>query len=87
MGQQPLDRQMRLAGIGRAEDGLDASGETGVGAEHGTDVWMLRARNASDELGKVEGPLESRRQRVDSSVGPRSIPDSVLSSLLDNGPG
>ncbi len=43
VGEQPFDRQMRLAGIGRAKDSLDARGETGVVAEHGHDVWMPRA--------------------------------------------
>ena len=42
MGQHPLDREMRLAGVRRAQDGLDAGGETGVGAEHGSNVWMPR---------------------------------------------
>jgi hypothetical protein len=42
MGQQPFDRQMRLARIRRAQDSLDASGKTGVGADHATNVWMSR---------------------------------------------
>ena len=38
--EQALDREVGLAGVRRAEDGLDAGGEAGVGESHGRDVWV-----------------------------------------------
>ena len=42
MAEQPLDGEMRLAGVGRPEDSLDAGGETGIEAGHGRMVGVLR---------------------------------------------
>ena len=49
VGQQPLDGEMRLAGVGRAEDGLDARGESG----HGRDGWGSAERIASGLRGRL----------------------------------
>jgi hypothetical protein len=47
---------VRLAGVRRAEDSLDAGGETGVGAEHGRMFGWSRGKckRRKRDLGVVE---------------------------------
>ena len=58
MRQQPLDREMRLAGVGRAEDGFDARCETGIEAAHAGMVGCCGAKCKRDgEEGRMREPL------------------------------
>ena len=42
MPQHPLDGEVGLAGVRRAEDGFDVGSETGSQTGHGADGWTLR---------------------------------------------